>query len=639
MNRRERRAQKSNADAPALTPDAQCEASHRYLQSGQSLEAQLSCQKLLAADPNHAGGLHLMGLIALQDQQYDHALEWIARAIAQDPRPDYLAALGAVLSQQGRREEALKAFDKAVQLKPGDAELWRQLGDALLELQRYDHALLSFQHVLKLDPRHQDATYKCGVLLNDVRRFEEAVTHLDICDEVLPKHAPTLQARARALLNLRKFEQALADNLQADALAPDNADTLNNIGACLQALGREDEALSWFDRALAHLPDAIEILNNKANILQQLHRFEEALALYEDIRVRGLNNATTDWNLALLQMLLGDFEAGWAGREARWSIPDPSPYPKFSQPMWLGREPIEGKTILIHVDEGLGDTIQFIRYVPMVAARGARVILVVERPLVPLLSNFRGVSQCLAFSDAPLPAFDMHCPVGTLPMVFGTRLDTIPAETTYLPPPREDRVAAWNARLGPRDRLRIGLVWSGSRTHRNDHNRSTSLRVLSRILDVDATFVSLQKDVRPDDKLELGNYSFLDWTAELTDFAETAALVKCLDLVITVDTSVAHLAAALGCPTWILLPWTPDYRWLLDRDDNPWYPSVRLFRQSETRDYAGVLDRVRTELHDLVAARKPGAREIDRRGQLNEKLLGDAPGVPHGDTPPAAHSC
>ncbi len=607
MNRRERRPRKSKlgqpkTDAPALDMAAQCAAGHRHLQAGQSLEAQLCCQRLLAADPNHAPALHLMGLIAFQAAQYDHALEWIARAIAQDPGADYLASLGATLSRQGRHEEALKAFDKAVQLKPDDPTLWKAMGDALLELKRYDHALLSFQHVLKLDPRNQDAAYKSGVLLHDAGRSEEAVACLDICDQLLPNHAPTLQARARALLALRKYASALSDNLCANALQPENADTLNNIGACLQSLGREEEALAWFDRALERLPDSIEILNNKANLLQQLQRFGEALALYDDIRARGLNNATTDWNLSLLNMLLGNFDAGWTGREARWNIPDPAPYPKFSQPMWLGKESISGKTLLVHVDEGLGDTIQFVRYVPDVAALGARVILAVEPPLVSLLSGFPGVSQCVAFSD-PLPAFDMHCPIGSLPLAFNTRLETIPAEASYLPPPHEERIQAWHARLGPHDRLRVGLVWSGSRTHSNDRNRSTSLQMLSRLLDVDAFFVSLQKDVREDDQAELGRGKIIDWTAELTNFADTAALVKCLDLVITVDTSVAHLAAALGCRTWILLPWTPDYRWLLNRDDSPWYPTARLFRQNETRDYASVLDRVRAELLKLTAVK------------------------------------
>ena len=604
MNRRERRAQKSKTDA--LDAAAQCEAGHRALQAGHTLEAQLCCQSLLAENPNHAPALHLMGLIAFAAGQYDHALEWIARAIAQAPRADYLASLGATLSRQGRPNEALKAFDKAVQLKPDDAALWKAMGDALLELRRYDHALLSFQHVLKLDARNQDAAYKSGVLLHDAARHEEALTCLNICDELLPNHAPTLQARARALLALRKFDAALSDNLRANTLAPNNPDTHNNIGACLQSLGKEEDALAWFDRALERLPDSIEILNNKANILQQLQRFDEALALYDEIRARRLNNATTDWNLSLLQMLLGDFEAGWSGREARWRIPDAAPYPQFSQPMWLGQQSVAGKTLLVHVDEGLGDTIQFVRYVPMLAARGARVILAVERPLVALLAGFPGVSQCLAFSD-PLPAFDMHCPIGSLPLAFNTRLDNIPSEISYLSPPHPERVQAWNARLasvpGPHDRLRVGLVWSGSRTHRNDHNRSMSLRMLSRILETDAVFVSLQKDVRENDRADLASSKIIDWTRELTDFADTAALVKCLDLVITVDTSVAHLAGALGCPTWILLPWTPDYRWLLHRDDSPWYPTARLFRQDETRDYAPVLDQVRIELLRFAAAR------------------------------------
>jgi len=197
----------------------------------------------------------------------------------------------------------------------------------------------------------------------------------------------------------------------------------------------------------------------------------------------------------------------------------------------------------------------------------------------------------------------MHCPIGSLPLAFATRLDTIPSATCYLPSPLEPRVQAWNQRLGPHDRLRVGLVCSGNPNHRNDRNRSMSLRMLSRILDVDASFVSLQKDPRPDDKAILAQSGIVDFAAELTDFAETAALIACLDLVVTVDTSVAHLAGALGRPTWILLPWTPDYRWLLGRDDSPWYPTVRLFRQTETRDHTSVLDRVRTELQSLVAAK------------------------------------
>jgi ADP-heptose:LPS heptosyltransferase len=276
------------------------------------------------------------------------------------------------------------------------------------------------------------------------------------------------------------------------------------------------------------------------------------------------------------------------------------------QPGWLGQQPVKGKTILICSDEGLGDSIQFARYIPALANRGAQIILFVSDPLVPLLSGLPGVSQSFPLSARALPGFDMHCPMGSLPLAFATRLDTIPSPRSYLPAPPEVRVRAWQDRLehGPRNRLRVGLVWSGNPKHKNDRNRSISLRAFSRLLDTDASFVSLQKDPRPDDKVVLlERTDIVDLTDDLTDFAETAALVSCLDLVISVDTSVAHLAAALGRPTWILLPHTPDYRWLLGRDDSPWYPTVRLFRQTETREYDSVLDRLRNELQALIASR------------------------------------
>jgi hypothetical protein len=275
--------------------------------------------------------------------------------------------------------------------------------------------------------------------------------------------------------------------------------------------------------------------------------------------------------------------------------------------MWLGETSIAGKTILIYADEGMGDAIQLARYLPMLAALGARVVLRVHEALQPLLSGVAGVSLCVTNNSTDaLPPFDTYCPMLSLPLAFETRLDTIPAGTDYLPHPAADSISVWNDRLGPHDKLRVGLVWSGNPDHTNDRNRSIPLDVLARILDVDATFVSLQKDLRSGDKSILEKTDIVDLTADITDFSETAALLCCLDLVITVDTSVAHLAAALGRPTWILLPHPPDYRWLLDRDDSPWYPTARLFRQAETRDYASVLDRVRTELVALSASyRRP----------------------------------
>ncbi len=364
-------------------------------------------------DAEHADTLHLMGLLSLHAKQYDHALEWISRAIRREPKTDYLTSLGNMLLQQGRREDALATFDKAVQLKPDDADLWRNLGNVLAEVERPADAILSFQQALKLNPRHWDAANKAALLLYPSERYEEALVCFNLCDELQPNHFPTLYMRALTLRNLKRFEEALVDNRRAHALDPTDADTCNNIGNVLRSLGRHEEAITWYDRTLELRPNFAVTVANKAVSLADLRRFDEAIAAYHLARAIDPNHAATDWNLALLQMLTGNFEAGWAGREARWRIPALSAgYPKLSQPMWLGKETIDGKTVLIHTDEGLGDSIQFVRYAPMVAALGARVILVVEDAVCPLLSGLTGVSQCLPKSagDAagfrpPLPHF------------------------------------------------------------------------------------------------------------------------------------------------------------------------------------------------------------------------------------------
>jgi tetratricopeptide (TPR) repeat protein len=610
MNRSERRAAgKKRQAAPqhpgAASPAGLCEAGFGHLRAERYLDAQMCCQQALAIDPACADALHLMGLLTLQAKQYDHAVEWIARAIRQDPKPAYLSSLGTTLRQQGRREDALKAFDKALQLKPDDAELWVNLGNVLAELERLDDALLSYQKALQFNPRHWDAACRSGVVLRGLGRFEEAAGRFELCDQLRPDHALTLYMRSMSLRDLKRHSEALDPGLRAHALDPDNADICNNNGILLQHLDRHQEALRWFEKALVLRPNASNALNNKANSLTELRRFDEALATYARVKVLDPTNVALEWNVALLQMLTGDFEAGWIGREARWKVPGlPVVYPKFLQPRWLGDAAVEGKTILVGCDEGLGDTIQFVRYVPMLAERGARVILVVQDALHSLLAEMPGATRCLPKSTRVLPEFELHSPICSLPLAFGTRLDTIPSAASYLPPPAPALVQAWQDRLGPHDRLRVGIVWSGNATHVNDRNRSMSLQTLSRLLDVDATFVSLQKDPRPDDKAELrARTGIVDLTEHLADFADTAALIRCLDLVITVDTAVAHLAGALGCPTWILLPHMPDFRWLLDRDDSPWYPTMRLFRQTGTGDYASVLGRMRSELLTLIQAR------------------------------------
>jgi tetratricopeptide (TPR) repeat protein len=575
----------------------------QHILAGRFLDAHLGCQQALAMDPENPETMNLIAVAHTEAMQFDHAVEWASRAIRKDPKPQYLTTLGTALAKSGRIDEAIKVFDKAVGLKPGDATLWWRMGDALIEAGRSPEALLCFQHTLALDPRNGNAACKAGFILHGLGRFEEALLFFNKSLELLADHAFTLQMRSLVLKEMKRFEEALADSQRATELDPANADVCNNHGGVLHALGRRDEALIWYERSLQIKPDQARPLTNKAAVLTELHRLDEAEATYERAMTADPNYAEAAWNLALLQMLRGDFEAGWRGREVRWRIPVlAEAYPKFSGPMWLGEESVAGKTVIVCQDEGLGDAIQFARYVPLLASRGARVILVVDPPLCPLLSRLQGVSLCLPkLPGTALPPFDFHVPIDSLPLAFRTTYDNVPASESYLPPPDAGQVRTWESRLGPHERLRVGLVWSGNPKHQNDHNRSISLRVMSRILDIDATFVSLQNNPRPLDAdflRERGD--IVDLSQHMTDFTETAALVSCLDLVLTVDTSVAHLAAALGRPTWILLPHTPDFRWLLHRNDNPWYPTVRLFRQTQTREYDSILDRVRTELTALL---------------------------------------
>jgi tetratricopeptide (TPR) repeat protein len=609
MNRHERRAAAKKSGSRLNPPRAEApvrlgEAGLAHLQAGRHLDAQICCQQALAADSNDPDALYLMGLLSLHAKQFDHAAAWISRAVQQNTTAKYLAALATALQHQGKLADALKALDRAIQLKADDAGLWTARGNLCTELKLPGEALLSFQHALRLDPDNCDVAGQCGMVLYRMGRLPEAYLHFDRCADRQP-NVLTLYRRGRVLIDLGKPEQALADHQRAHALDPANPHICNNTGVILRSLGREEEALQWFDRAVALQPNSVEALNNRAVSLGQLQRFDQAFSTYRRVKTLDPGNAEIDWNVAILHLLTGNFDAGWPGREARWKRAHRQPYPEFSQPKWLGEEAIDGKTILICTDEGLGDTIQFVRYVPMLVARGARVILLVSDPLVSLFSGLPGVSQCFPLSAFPaLPAFDMHCPMSSLPLAFRTQLDTIPSAISYLPVPAKERIQFWENRLSLRRKLRVGLVWSGNPKHKNDRNRSIPFRQFQRLFNgVDATFVSLQKEPRPDDQAALSERAdIIDLAAELTDFSDTAALVSCLDLVITVDTSVAHLAGALGCRTWILLPYTPDWRWLLDREDSPWYPTVRLFRQNETRKYDDVLERVQVELRQLIAA-------------------------------------
>src|SRR6266702_2917791 len=505
--------------------------------------------------------------------------------------------------QSGTRQHQ----SKAPTTKPQDAVLSNYLGNLLWQRKRMDEAVLHFQRALKLYPQYLEAANSCGGLLFKLGRYAEALECLDVAEKLDPNSAALYQMRGACLQEASRFEEAEADYEKSIALDPSLAETHNNLGLLHSRLGRFEQALARFDRSLELRPDFSAVLNNKALALLNLQLLDEAFATFQRSLTVDPGNAPATFNLATLQLLTGDFERGWLGREARWKLPVGLPDRGFCQSLWLGDQPIEGKTILLHSEEGLGDAIQFARYVPMVAALGAQVILEVQPAIQQLLGGGSGVANCVSRPSATSLAFDLHCPLGTLPLVFGTRLDTIPFAQAYLSAPPVAHVKAWEDRLGPRTRFRVGLVWSGNPDHKNDHNRSMALRTLAPLLDCDVQFVSLQKGVRDQDRAFLGERpDIVDLTEQLTDFSDTAALISCLDLVISVDTSVVHLAGALGTPVWTMLPFNPDWRWLLNRDDSPWYSSMRLFRQPKRGDWASVVDCVRLELEGLVSARRPG---------------------------------
>lgn len=604
MNRRERRIA---AKQPGqVTPAALCQAGFTQLQSGRLAEAELCCQQALTLDEHHPDALHLLGVLCFHAQQPDAAVEWIGRAVELAPKAEYLLSLATVLERQGRLEDARQHYSQALNLRPDDAGLWNHLGNLLWQLGRKDEAAQHLQQALKLNPQYWEAAHNCGMLLLELGRHAEALKCFDAAEKLNPTSAALYQMRAVCLSAVSRFEDAEADYEKSIALDPSLAETHNNLGLLHWRFDRLEQAFACFDRALALRPDFHAMLNNKAVVLLHLQLLDEAFATLQRSLAAAPNDAQTLFYLATLQLLTGDFERGWPAREARWRLPSVGLVDRgFSQALWRGDQPLEGKTILLHSDEGLGDAIQFARYAPMVAALGAKVILEVEPPIQQLLGGITGVAECTGRSSPP--AFDLHCPLGTLPLAFGTRLDTIPFAQGYIPAPPAARVKAWQDRLedrlGPRNRFRVGLVWAGNPDHKNDHNRSMSLRTLATLLDCDLQFVSLQKGVRDQDRAFLNARSgIVDLTEQLTDFSETAALMSCLDLVISVDTSVVHLAGALGTPVWTMAPFNPDWRWLLNRSDSPWYQSMRLFRQPKRGDWASVVDDVRHELESLVAA-------------------------------------
>jgi Flp pilus assembly protein TadD len=513
--------------------------------------------------------LHLLGIIKLQSGNPGAAVGFLESALKANPdSPDALSHLAMALVALGRDNEALALLNRAQAL---DSNSWHTLtlrGTLLARLNRAEEGLADFDRAIAIEPRNPGIALNRGNALAQLKRFSEAVVQYD------------------AVLSAQ----------------PNLAEAHHNRGNALFSLGRATEALAAFERALKLRPNYPKALVSRAMALEALNRHRDALADLDRALTIEPNNADAHHNASLALLRLGDYRRGFKEYEWRWTrtgMPGPR---KLSKPLWLGEYPLAHKTILLHAEQGLGDTIQFVRYAPMLAATGAQVVMEVQRELAGLLGRVEGITAAVGRGD-PLPAFDVHCPLGTLPRALGTEPSSIPAAVPYLKP-SEQKLVAWRARLAHISSPRVAIAWSGSPHHPDDRNRSIPLRLLEPILTMDhINVVSIQREVRQEDAELLAQLPGLtNLGEELANFDDTAGVVSLVDLVISVDTSVAHLAGALGRPTWILLPFCPDWRWMIERDDSAWYPTARLFRQPALSDWPSAIRKVAKELATLSPA-------------------------------------
>jgi tetratricopeptide (TPR) repeat protein len=575
-------------------------------------EALVACDRTIALQPDYAEAHSNRGNTLRELRRYSDAVDACDRALALAPGfAEAHCNRGSALHALERFEEALTSFDRASALRPAYADAHCNRSAVLHALKRYDEALAACDLTIALQPDYAEAHANRGNTLRALRRFNEAV---DACDRALalaPDYAEAHCYRGNALHGLQRFDEALASFDRALTLRPAYADALCNRGATLHALRRYDEALVACDRTIALQPDHAQAHSNRGVTLQDLMRCDEALASYDRALALRPDLAGAHNNAALCRLLVGDFERGWQEHESRWQADQLATERRnFAQPLWLGSDELEGKTILLHAEQGFGDTLQFCRYVPLVAARGARIILEVQRPLQDVMRTLAGAAK-VVFRGEALPAFDLHCPLLSLPLALRTQLDTIPALTPYLAAP-DNKVRAWRDRLAAREKPRIGLVWAGNprkelaNCNLIDAQRSMDFAQLAPLLEVsDCEFYSLQKgeDAVRQLRESVLRQHVVDWTDDLHDFSDTAALIENLDLVITVDTAVAHLAGALNKPIWLLNRYNTCWRWLLDREDSPWYPTARLFRQDASRRWESVVARVRVALRDYAGGR------------------------------------
>ncbi len=620
-----------------MTQSAHYQEALQLHQSGNIQQAIQHYQATLEKTPSDAQLMYLLGTAYCQNRELDQAIDLLNQSLALSPHNAFAHNnLGNAYQEKNHKEQALQCYQQAIRIKPDYVSAFYNQGNLLNALGRQQESLSSYAEAIRLQPNYLEALREYASLLRDMGNAEQAleifaqailVNHhnadvhfqkaitlkkLGRVYQAIESYLTTIQVDPKyisAHFNLGNLYLDLGENLSAFncyskalELKPDNPEAYLNRGNVLKSLRRMQEALNDYSAAININPNYADAYSNRGNLHKDNGRVEPALRDYEKALELRPNYAEVQWNKALLLIVKGDYLPGWELYEWRLRM---SSYQvncqKFPQPEWRDLSEITGKTVLVYAEQGYGDAIQFCRYLIEVKNHCQHLIAQVNVALIPLLNTLAKDIQFIAKGET-LPQFDMYCPLMSLPFIYKTTLDTIPAAIPYLYADQA-RVNQWRNTLPSQNSLRVGLVWTGSAKHENDINRSIPLNQLLPLMQLQVEWHSLQKEYRIKDQAALKQCPQLQHhQKDLNDFADTAALIECMDLVITVDTSVAHLAGAMGKPVWVLLPFAPDYRWLLEREDSPWYPSARLFRQKAYGDWQSVVTDVAGQLMQWLAS-------------------------------------